>query len=371
MKQLLACLFLILAFSPQHCSDREETGSDNDNAFVEACLMFMTHIALESKEFIGVYGHSVNALLEQSKSSTAQQIKNFYIQPQCISLNTYNQLPLKTLLTKPPLITQTPLGEYASKEHDQWQLIHFAASLPWFSDYYASPPEMRTPDAFIKREEIFASILNSLINASSDINAVTSITKKTALHLAAEHNHAITVAKLLDHNARRRVLDKDNNTALHLAARQNCKEVLAAFITHAQEKNEIFLLHEAPSTYCWDVPFNECLHQQNSTEHTPVMLAILNNHEDAALLLATFMHDFFAADENGNTALHLAAIKNYPTVIKTILGKNADVSVRNKNNQTALELARQRGHDEITKIFQDCSLSKIDSCAPNSSDSDA
>jgi ankyrin repeat protein len=58
-----------------------------------------------------------------------------------------------------------------------------------------------------------------------------------------------------------------------------------------------------------------------------------------------------AADKDGRTALHWAALKGHTEIVKILLGKGAEVNFADKDSQTALNKAAYRGHTEIVKMF--------------------
>ena len=52
---------------------------------------------------------------------------------------------------------------------------------------------------------------------------------------------------------------------------------------------------------------------------------------------------------DGNSALHLAALKNHPSTTDLLLQNGADFSAKNSNQNTALHLAAQKGFHEIVR----------------------
>ena len=62
--------------------------------------------------------------------------------------------------------------------------------------------------------------------------------------------------------------------------------------------------------------------------------------------------DLNVRDQDGRTALIIAASNGHSKTIKTLLDFGADVTLRTKDNKTALIVATEKGHKEIIKILR-------------------
>ncbi|XP_063413747.1 protein fem-1 homolog C-like [Mytilus trossulus] len=58
-----------------------------------------------------------------------------------------------------------------------------------------------------------------------------------------------------------------------------------------------------------------------------------------------------SADRNGWTALHYAAKEGHVNSVRILLTNNADYTIRNKTDRTALDLAAYNGHDFVVEAF--------------------
>ena len=58
-------------------------------------------------------------------------------------------------------------------------------------------------------------------------------------------------------------------------------------------------------------------------------------------------------DNCGATALMLAAQHGRLDIVERLLDKGADVAIKNYSNHTAIDYARQQGHDDIVSILQE------------------
>ncbi|KAL1951553.1 hypothetical protein VTO73DRAFT_702 [Trametes versicolor] len=61
--------------------------------------------------------------------------------------------------------------------------------------------------------------------------------------------------------------------------------------------------------------------------------------------------DIDTPDENGYTALHLAADRGHAEVVKVLLERGADREIKDEDEFTAKELAEVAGHDEIVDLL--------------------
>jgi ankyrin repeat protein len=59
-----------------------------------------------------------------------------------------------------------------------------------------------------------------------------------------------------------------------------------------------------------------------------------------------------AKNKGGNTALHLAALRDHETMARLLLGGGADIEATNRYGHTALHLAYQR-HQTVAKLLLD------------------
>jgi len=68
-------------------------------------------------------------------------------------------------------------------------------------------------------------------------------------------------------------------------------------------------------------------------------------------LLLAKKADVNVRNNNGQTALMLAATDGYREVVKLLLAKKALVNARDKNGRTALMFASQGGHRQVKKLL--------------------
>lgn len=158
---------------------------------------------------------------------------------------------------------------------------------------------------------------------------------QTALHLAAANNHPRVMRLLLKNGAN--MDEKDNNglTALHLAASEGHK--LAAG----------FLLREGKVK----------IDAQDNNGWTPLQLAVSKNDLEMTEFLISMSVKISKKsminlqDNQGKSALHLAAEHGYEDIVNCLIEINADLNLINKAGRSALNVAAQNGRTNVVEIL--------------------
>ena len=183
---------------------------------------------------------------------------------------------------------------------------------------------------------------------------------------ACKQGHADIIWLLLDHNPEVNVRDSDDGeyTPLHYAAMRG----LLKFVQRLLELN---------------AEVNSCSRRKS----TPLLLASQYGYTDVVQLLLDHKADVHACDDDDDTALHCAAFGGQPEIVRILLKHNlevnsrneyggtplhraselrcarsaevvrilldygSDVQVRNYRGQTAFEVARDCGQDEIVQLL--------------------
>lgn len=76
-------------------------------------------------------------------------------------------------------------------------------------------------------------IVNVLINAGAEVNAVDRLKRLTPLHYAAFHNHPKIMLFLLSRRADHNMADSDGNLPLHFAAANGCLSTVEMLLQHS------------------------------------------------------------------------------------------------------------------------------------------
>lgn len=86
---------------------------------------------------------------------------------------------------------------------------------------------------------------------------------------------------------------------------------------------------------------------------TPLHSALANPHNTSlALLLVEAGADINTAQAQGYTPLHYAAANGLETIVRTLLEKGADKSMRDITGKTAADLANEKGHHTLAALLQ-------------------
>ncbi|MCE9508403.1 MAG: ankyrin repeat domain-containing protein [Alphaproteobacteria bacterium] len=78
-----------------------------------------------------------------------------------------------------------------------------------------------------------------------------------------------------------------------------------------------------------------------------------NDVAQVKALLSQIRDGINATDNDGNTALHIAAAEGSEEVVSCLLSKGADVESTNDEGETARDLADNNGHDDIVTLLDD------------------
>lgn len=198
------------------------------------------------------------------------------------------------------------------------------------------------------------------IEAPSRPGKVKRCAKRTALHLAAQYGQVGTVKKLLELGADPQLLSKQGLSFCEYAILSNKIEMLQ-FVQqldfyHTKIKN-LNLLHAAvmgnnTHVLCElilaDTQLNLLTAQGSSVLH---LAALYNAGDVANLLLKSEEIPIDLPNHNGDTALHIAALKGYVRLIESFILAGASLNKTNMAQETPLFLACQHGHVGVVRAL--------------------
>lgn len=186
-----------------------------------------------------------------------------------------------------------------------------------------------------------------LIKNKANINAQ-DLDGNTALHLAAEFKHQTALQFLFD-NKPRILRNKLDRTVLHIAAASGSKTICELIINKyqeycntnssisASEKNENLL---------------RFINAKDKNKDTAFHIAVRNANIEVVLFFLEFLKvDVNCRTQMNITPLMIATEIGDASLIKLLLDKNADVTLQNKNLQTALHIAAEEDLNDICKIL--------------------
>lgn len=173
-----------------------------------------------------------------------------------------------------------------------------------------------------------------LLDAGANVHAQ-SKSARTALFGAVLNGHAGLTRLLLSHGASKDFGAKGHNNMLHTGVGSGNEDVVAQLLAHGIK-----------------------LDARDDFGETALMKAAYTGVSDEeAAAIAGLLLDAGApvneqSKEDRRTALHLAAFFNKPLFARMLLQRGADVSWRDADGSTALDIAEKRGNGQVAKAIR-------------------
>ncbi|XP_021244285.1 oxysterol-binding protein-related protein 1 isoform X2 [Numida meleagris] len=168
----------------------------------------------------------------------------------------------------------------------------------------------------------------------------------TPLHLACYFGHAVVVEDLLKAGAEVNVLNDMGDTPLHRAAFTGRKEVVMLLLQYNADTSIVNGSGETAKEVTHDKEIRNMLEAVERTQERKLEEELLGAARDgetgklSALLNKPKPPDINCVDQMGNTPLHCAAYRAHKHCALKLLKNGADPKIRNKNDQTPLDLAQ-------------------------------
>ena len=160
-----------------------------------------------------------------------------------------------------------------------------------------------------------------LMKNGADINRPERSGGCTPLMIAVALKNLETVSKLLELGADVSAVDLEGNSALHNACKNNISNIIAELISHGADLN-----------------------QRNNEGKTPFMRIAQQGHPETVRSLLELGADVNVMDLYGNTALHFACGKgDFLKIVDILLTNGADINHRGDQGYTPLMVASQQG----------------------------
>jgi ankyrin repeat protein len=156
-------------------------------------------------------------------------------------------------------------------------------------------------------------LLERLVRAGADVNAVITTTGITPLHLCATHNHLPFASALLEQGAELEIEDSAGFTALHTAAENGHLELVDLLLRHGADPNTRAVDLRTP------------LHSASQGGYVEVMRRLLESGADV-----------HAVERNGATALYSAALQGDLNAVELLLDAGATPHARTHAGETPL-----------------------------------
>ena len=181
-----------------------------------------------------------------------------------------------------------------------------------------------------------ASLAQHLLDQGMDVNRRTTY-GTTALIAAAIQPSPILSRMLIAHGAEVDVVHRQGNTALGMAIFYGYPDVVRELLEGGADPNlaldhgECYLHAVAKSDNCWYSP---------------------NAGERIADLLIVHGADVDAVKDEGVTPLMASAWNGRKLMVASLLLNGADATAANAHGQTALDIARRRGHVDLIPVLE-------------------
>jgi ankyrin repeat protein len=133
--------------------------------------------------------------------------------------------------------------------------------------------------------------------------------------------------------------DADGCTALHYAIQYGHKNIVKLLLAANADVNG----RQGSDSTAW-------LGRQGAS-NTPLLDAAWGDDEDIAELLLAKNAEVNGTDDDGLTALHVAALNGETDLMKLLLANNADVSARANDGETPLHEASEGGYKHAVKLL--------------------
>ncbi|EYC23766.1 hypothetical protein Y032_0015g2819 [Ancylostoma ceylanicum] len=181
-------------------------------------------------------------------------------------------------------------------------------------------------------------IITRLLELGADPNVVGGLLVSSPLHWAARVGHSNSAALLVKAGAVANVRDTQGYAPIHLAVQTNQSTLVA------------YLLEKFD--YCKDITDNSGM--------TPVMWAAYRTFGMFPIRLLIRAGADLNAQEHlsGNTALHIAAQERNYCAVRELLAGNADFLLRNKQQETPMDIARNMRNYKIIGMIEDAMISR-------------
>lgn len=171
-------------------------------------------------------------------------------------------------------------------------------------------------------------VVRSLLKAQNDLVRHTDLNGNTLLHIACEQKQFKVIGELVRAGVNVRERNSSGDTALHIAA-------------GSTSKGKVIRLLSTEDT----------LNSKGSGGRTPLHRACQAGMLEAAKeLVVELKCDVTATDDEGRTGLHVASAGGYLEIVKHLLAADL-VQLKDACGYTALHYACEGGHDKIVKLL--------------------
>ncbi|KUI64372.1 Serine/threonine-protein phosphatase 6 regulatory ankyrin repeat subunit B [Cytospora mali] len=180
------------------------------------------------------------------------------------------------------------------------------------------------------KARLYENVAKLLVEKTKDINTKEPSMGQTALHLAAESGNNVLATSLIGKGARTDIKDCDRHKALYHAAKNNRDKIVTALLEHAKDERN----KNRSDNSSGNDPngnSNRIINDQSNESN--------KNNRDSEW------------ERDKTNALHVVAHEGHESIVNIILQHGANASSRDENGRTALMLAAGAGHHQVVDIL--------------------
>lgn len=218
--------------------------------------------------------------------------------------------------------------------------------------------------------------LSENLESNKEVINVATNGQLTPLHLAAYYGHHLTSKLLLEHGAKSNLPSRLKQTPAHLALSLPPSVPVKDKLNLMERKQIIFhdlLAHNPKNIFSTDISDNTLAHAaaengfalvleyllknqprllrvKNSTAHTPLHSAILNNQNDSVKVLIKDKTLLLIPNKNGRLPIHYAAIHSKASILADIVCESC-LDSTDLTLKTPLMFAAEQGHIDNVKLL--------------------
>ena len=174
-------------------------------------------------------------------------------------------------------------------------------------------------------------IVSYLVEHGADVNS-RNVDESTPLMVICYNGHINVATYLVECGANIHLQDKNGDTCLHAAAQGGHVEVVSKLLGLGAKENQDYV------------------NERNNSGTTPLMITCYNGHMNVATYLVEHGANIHLQDKNGNTCLHYAAQRGHVEVVNKLLGLGAKEQ-QNYNRLTPLLVASNYCKIEMVEYF--------------------
>ena len=227
-----------------------------------------------------------------------------------------------------------------------------------FDDKLSGKPQPKTLQELIRTE-----IAKILITNGADIESKNS-KKYTPLHLASQHGFSEVAKLLIEKGAKVNAKTNIEATPLHLSVAFNNKDITEMLLQNGAIMEEtdnsgstpfqIALINERREMVKFLIDKGAQVQSKVKAIDgltSPLHITILYEWKDIAELLLQMGVDPNESDQYGNPPLHNAVKIKDMELIELLVNYGADLCIKNDRNQTVLDLAKEKGSNQIVDFL--------------------